>query len=599
MKFFQTLIAATLGTLIALFLVFIILFVTFASSSREPEPYIRDNTVLKLKLSGSLPARVIQNPFDELLNQSSKNKVSLETLKENLAKAQSHDKIKGVWLEIDFLTEGWANLQEAHRMISAFRDSSDKFIYASTNDLGYNEQGYYLATAADSIFSPPSSLFEFDGFFSQVMFYTGLFEKVGIKATVARRGEYKSAGEPYFRKDLSEESRYQLQEILNKTSSTFVEAVSQKSGKTPEEINGMMNGEPNMMARFGYQNGLIDSLMYADEVEAVIKQRIGLDEESSLQTVSNGRYAKVSRESAGLSGNNTQDRIAVIHASGIILPDISSDSPFGNQQYITTGFFKEQLEEVRGDDNVKALVVRVNSPGGSGMTSDAIWRMLQETKKEMPVIVSMGPVAASGGYYIAMAADSIVAEPTTITGSIGVISTKLNTKQLFNEELGITFDEVKSHEHADWLLPTNDFSPSEEKAFSQFVDVFYDEFITKVADSRGMTKQAVDNIARGRVWTGEAAQQQNLVDVLGGLDTAMQLAAEKADIQEYDVVTYPEPKDLFELLMGSAQTKMQTWMGNTWLNNDYTREIQDASQKLSLLKKQRILALFPYELTIQ
>lgn len=599
MKFFQTLIAATLGTLIALFLVFIILFVTIASSSGEPEPYIRDNTVLKLELSGTLPARTSTNPFDELVNPGSNDKVSLQTLKENLAKAKAHDKIQGVLLEIDFMTEGWANLQEAHRLISVFRDSSDKFIYASTNDLGYNEQGYYLATAADSIFSPPGSLFEFDGFYSQVMFYTGLFEKVGIEATVARRGKYKSAGEPYFRKELSEESRYQLQEILDMTGNTFVNAVSQKTGKSTDEVNSLMNGEPNMMAEFGYANGLIDSLIYAEQVETLIKQRLDIDEETALKTVSNGRYAKVLNSTAGITGNDTDDRIAVIYASGLILPDISSNSPFDNEQFISVNFFQEQLEEVRKDDDVKALVVRINSPGGSGSTSDAIWNMLQETKKDIPVIVSMGPVAASGGYYIAMAADSIVAEPTTVTGSIGVVSTKLNTKQLFNEELGLTFDEVKSHEHADWLFPTHEFTPSEEKAFNRFVDDFYDLFITKVADARGLTKQEVDDIAQGRVWTGEAAKEQQLIDVLGGLDTAMQVAAEKAGLEEYDVVNYPEPKDLYQMIMGSAETKVQSWMGDMWMTNDYTREVRDAAHRLSLLKKQRILALFPYELTIQ
>jgi len=596
MKFFQTLIAATLGTLIALFLVFIVLFITLSSTSSDPEPYIRDNTVLKLKLSGNLPAQTSTNPFDELFNQAVNNKVSLETLKENLAKAEVHDKIQGVWLEIDFISEGWANLEEAHRMISAFRDSSDKFVYASTNDLGLNEQGYYLATAADSIFSPPESFFEFDGFYNQVTFLTGLFEKIGIEAQVSRSGKYKSAVEPYIRKDLSEDSEYQLREILNKTSGTFVDAVSRKTGKTSEEINGLMNSQPNLNSGFGYSNGLIDSLMYTDQVESHIKKRLGLEETAGLQTVTNKRYARVTSETAGLEGNNTDDRIAVIYASGPILPDISSNSPFDNEQYITTTFFKKQLEEVREVDNVKALVVRINSPGGSGSTSDAIWRMLQETKKDIPVIVSMGPVAASGGYYIAMAADSIVADPTTITGSIGVFATKLNTKQLFNEELGIACDEVKSHDYADWLLPTNEFTDSEEKAFNDYVNRFYDTFITKVAEARGMTKEQVDSVAQGRVWTGEAAKEQNLVDVLGGMDTAMSLAAEKAGIQEYDVVTYPKAKDLYQLLMGSAETRARALIGESWFGTPYS---QNFARQLSILKQQRALALFPYEITIQ
>lgn len=596
MKFFQTLIAATLGTLIALFLVFIVLFLTISSTSADPEPYIRDNTVLKLELSGSLPAQTSTNPFDELFNQAVNNKVSLETLKENLSKAKVHDKIKGVWLEIDFMAEGWANLEEAHKMIAAFRDSSDKFVYASTNDIGFNEKGYYLATAADSIFSPPESFFEFDGFYNQVTFLTGLFEKIGIEAQVSRSGKYKSAVEPYIRKDLSEESEYQLRQILNKTSGTFINAVSQKTGKTAAEINSLLNAQPNLLSEYGYENGLIDSLMYTDQVELQIKSRLGLDSTATLQTVSNKRYAEVTGQTAGLESNNTDDRIAVIYASGPILPEISTNSPFDNQQYITTGFFEKQLNEIREDDNVKALVVRINSPGGSGSTSDAIWRMLQETKEDIPVIVSMGPVAASGGYYIAMAADSIVADPTTITGSIGVFATKLNTKQLFNEELGITFDEVKTHDYADWLLPTNDFTDTEEKAFNQYVNRFYDTFITKVAEARGMTKEQVDSVAQGRVWTGEAAKQQNLVDVLGGMDTAMNIAAEKAGLEAYDVVTFPKQKDLYELLMGSAQTKARAIIGESWFGTPYA---QDVAKNLSILKQQRALALFPYEINIQ
>ena len=596
MKFFQTLIAATLGTLLALFLIFIILFLTLSSTSTDPEPYIRDNTVLKLQLSGNLPAQSSTNPFDELFNQASNNKVSLETLKENLTKARSHDKIKGVWLEIDFMAEGWANLEEAHHLISTFRDSSDKFIYASTNDLGFNEQGYFLATATDSIFSPPESFFEFDGFYNQVTFLSGLFEKIGIEAKIAKSGKYKSAVEPYTRQDLSEESEFQIREILNHTNGTFVDAVSQKTGKSTDEINNLLNSMPNLMSEFGYRNGLIDSLMYTDEVEAHIKNRLGISESTDLKTVSNQRYAKVTAQTAGLESNDTDDRIAVIYASGPILPDISSNSPFDNEQYITVNFFRNQLEEVREDDNVKALVIRINSPGGSGSTSDAIWRMVNETKRDIPVIVSMGPVAASGGYYIAMAADSIVADPTTITGSIGVFATKFNTKQLFNEELGITFDEVKSHQYADWLLPTNDFSDSEEKAFTQYVNKFYDSFIGKVAEARGMTKQQVDEVAQGRVWTGAAAKEQNLVDILGGMDTAMNVAAEKAGLEKYDVVTYPKPKDLYQLIMGSAETKVKAIVGDTWFGNPYA---QDVAKKLFILKQQRALALFPYEITIQ
>ena len=594
MKFFKNLIAATLGTLTALFLVFIVLFISIISSSGEPEPYIRDNSVLKMEISGNLPARSMQDPLDEFLNQSN-NSVSIETLKENLSKAAVHDNVKGVLLEIDFVASGWANLEEAHRVISAFRDSSDKFVYAKTNDIGYNEQGYFLATAADSIFSPPESFFEFDGFLSQVTFYTGMFEKLGIEAEIARHGKYKSAVEPYYQKELSDESEYQLSQLIGKVSSTFVNAVHQKSGKSIDNINALLNEQPRMTVSFAYENNLVDSLLYDHQLESLIKTRIGIEEDDRMHMVPNKRYAKVSAQSAGLKTKSTSDKIAVIYASGIILPEIGS-SPFGSQQGITASFFEEQLDEVRSDSDVKALVIRVNSPGGSGSTSDEIWNMIEQVKKEMPVIVSMGSTAASGGYYIAMAADSIVAEPTTVTGSIGVFSTKFNAKQLFNEELGITFDEVKSHNHADWLLPSGGFTASEEKAFQQYVDTFYDTFITKVANSRGMSKEQVDQVAQGRVWTGADAKEQNLVDVLGGMDTALTIAAEKAGIDTYDLAVLPKKKELFEVLMGNTQAKIQSLIGNSL---PYNKEMNDAKRQLQILKQRGVQALFPYEIVIQ
>lgn len=596
MKFFQTLIASILGVFIALFIIFIIFFVTLASSTQEPEPYVRNNSVLKIDISGNLPARHTKDPFDELFNENSRDVVSLQTLSENLSKAKEHDNIKGVWLEIDFVSGGWANLEEAHRLISAFRDSSEKFVYASTNDLGYNEKGYYVATSADSIFSPPESFFEFDGMYAQVMFYTGLFEKVGIDAEIARHGEYKSSVEPFNRKELSEESRYQLSQLIEDINSSFVEAVSQKTGRSTDEINAMINSTPSLLASRGYENGLIDSLLFPDQVEGLIKQRIGLDADSELNTISNGRYNRVTPQTAGLDRSVGSDKIAVIYADGPITFGLDGTNPFSSQPYITASFFEKQLEDIRADEDVKALVVRINSPGGSGSTSDLIWRRLRETSKDIPVIASMGPVAASGGYYIAMAADSIVAESTTITGSIGVFATKFNTQQLWNEELGITFDEVKSHRYADWLDPTRGFTETERKAYQQFVDDFYQTFIGRVADSRQMTAEQVDEIARGRVWSGSDAREQNLVDLVGGFEKAVEIAAEKAGIEEYSMDIYPRQKDLFQLLMGSAGTKMKALIDDL-----FPFDNRKAEPLKTLFQNGRgdPMLIFPYELNIQ
>lgn len=594
MKFFKTLIAATIGTLLAMVILFFVLVFAAISTGGEPEPYVRDNSVLKMNISGTLPARQNIDPIEELLDLAPVNTISLVTLKENLRKAAADESIKGVLLEIDFVGEGWANLQEAHRTITQFRDSTDKFIYATTNDIGYNEKGYYLATATDSVFSPPESFFEFDGFYSQVTFYDGLFEKVGVQTEITRSGEYKGAVEPYIRKELSEANEYQLTQILNDVSSEFVNAAAQKTGRTADDLNNLLNEMPRLTASFGYEEGLIDSLLYTNQLDSLINKRIGLTNGESYKSIDGNRYAKVSNASAGVETPDSEGKIAVIYASGPILPGLGN-SPFG-EQLITAPWFKEQLEAATEDDDVQALVVRINSPGGSGSTSDAIWNMLQETKTEMPVIVSMGPVAASGGYYIAMAADSIIAEPTTITGSIGVFATKFNTKQLFNEQLGITFDQVKSHQHADWLLPTQSFTESEQQAFQSYVDKFYDTFISKVAQSRGLTKQQVDDVAQGRVWTGADAKEENLVDVLGGMDTALSIAAEKAGLQAYETESFPKSKDLYQLLMGAAQTKVKSMVAGTFLES---KEMNQLQRQVSIMKKRDAMLLFPYDLVIE
>lgn len=596
MKFFKTLIAATLGTFLALVLIFFIALITISSTSEEPEPYVRNNSVLKIPLSGTLPTQSSSNPIDELLNQKSKDKVSLQTLKENLAKAETHDNIKGVWLEIDFMSGGWANLEEAHQLIRTFRDSTDKFVYASTNDIGYNEKGYFLATASDSIFSPPETFFEFDGFFNQVTFYDGAFEKLGIETEVTRHGEYKGAVEPLYRKDLSEENEYQLTQILDQVSQTFLSAVSSKTGRTVEELNTLLDGQPTLTSKFGFQEQLIDSLMYPDEVETYIKKRIGVDEESSLQTISNSRYAKVSSSTAGLNTSSSSDKIAVIYANGPIMPEVNNNNPFDNQELITTAFFEKQLKNIREDDDIKAVVVRISSPGGSGSTSDIIWRMLQETKKDVPVIISMGDVAASGGYYIAMAGDAIVAEPTTLTGSIGVFATKFNTKQLFNDKLGLTFDVVKSHEHADWLTQTRSFTSAEQKAFQQYVDTFYQTFIGKVADARDISVEDADKLAQGRVWTGSAAHENGLVDALGGMEEALQIAAEQSELDDYTIERFPKSKTFYEILMGSAGAQAKAFIGNQWFSNPLGDDVQE---QLSILKHRDALLLFPYDINIQ
>ncbi|MGF1671447.1 MAG: signal peptide peptidase SppA [Balneolaceae bacterium] len=555
MKFLKTLLASLLGTLLAFLFLFLVLFIVISSTSTDPEPYIRSNTVLEIELKGNIPARTVTTPFDDIFQPGSRAP-SLENLRSNLKKAASDDRIAGVWIQTNFVTASWANLESVYGYLLEYKESG-KFLYFSTDDIGMNEKAYFLATTADSVFSPEETMFEFDGFFAQLAFYKGTMEKLGIEPEIIRVGKYKSAIEPFIQAESSPESREQITAILNSVSNRFIEAVNLKTGKPVEEINNLMNQPPDRSVYTAFENGLIDVLAYPDQVETHIKRRIGLEEDDDLKMVNLNRYNRVEAKSAGLEKADTKNKIAVIYSSGAILPD-APQSPFDQQSVITASSIRKQLDDIKKDDNIKAIVVHIESPGGSASTSDLIWHYLRET--EIPVVAVMGSVAASGGYYIAAGADTIVADANTITGSIGVFSLLVNTQDFYNEKLGITFDTIKTHEHADIFTLTRPLSPSEKRALERGIDKTYETFLNRVADARGLTRDEVHNIAQGRVWTGEDAKEQNLVDVIGNLDSGLEIAAEMAGIEEYRVEIFPKKKDFMATLLGSADSQVKSWI---------------------------------------
>jgi len=557
MKFFQTLLAATLGTLIALFLIFLILLGVIASSSGEPEPFVRQNTVLTINISGDIPSRTPSDPFQDLFQTDTGDKVSLQSLRSNLRKAATDDRIAGIWVRTNFVATSWANLEIAYSYFEEFKESG-KFLYFSTDDIGFNEQSYFLATLADSVFSPSETMFEFDGFVSQTSYYKNLLDKIGVEPQIIRVGKYKSAVEPYLRDSASPESKEQTARLIAGATKTFISAVERKTGKSESEINNLMNTMYTRDVKQAYENGLVDMLAYPSEVENIIRERLELSESARLNTVSFGRYTRVTERSAGVERTSTTNRIAVIFADGIIMPDLGGGGIFGGDTGISVEGIKKQLDEIKDDSNVKAIVLHINSPGGSASTSDMIWHMVREAAKDRPVIASMGSVAASGGYYIAMAADTIVASPNSITGSIGVFNLMFNAQEMLNDRLGITLDGVKSHDHADVLSMTRPFTPSERRAFEASVQNAYESFLNRVGESRGMSRDAVHEVAQGRVWTGTDALDAGLVDVIGGLDVALELAAQMADIENYSVVNYPKPKSLNEMLFGSASSTVRS-----------------------------------------
>lgn len=574
MKFFKTLLASALGTILALVVLFLVILGIAVSSSSDPEPYVRSNTVLKFNLSGDLPSRVSPDPFEELFNPDAAARISLRSLRSNLRKAAADDNIAGVWVNTNNLFASWPNLETAYRYFEEYKESG-KFLYFSTDDIGMNERAYFLASLADSVFYPPETFFEFDGFVANFTFYREFFDKIGLEPEIFRVGKYKSAVEPYLRNEASPESREQTRAILDATTNTFVEAVAKRTGKSSDEIHDLLNTPPVDRTNFAKEHGLIDVFGYEPDVERAIKERIGLDEDASLRTISFGRYARVSPKRAGLEEVSTSDKIAVLYNSGIIMPRIAQ-SPFSQQANITYRSVKRQIDAALEDDNVKAIVVYINSPGGAATTSDLIWNYIREAAEKKPVIASMGSVAASGGYYMAAAADTIVASPNTVTGSIGIFNLLFNTQELYNDKLGIRFESMPTHEYSDLFNLTRPLTQGEQRVVQQNVDNGYESFLNVVANSRGMTRDEVHEVAQGRVWTGTDALDAGLVDVIGDLDRAIEIAAEMAGIEEYNLDIYPKRKDLFETLFGSANAHVQS-MVRGWIPGPVEQPLRDAS----------------------
>jgi protease-4 len=555
-----------LASLLAIFVSFIVLFIFFlallaglaSTGSSESQPFVRDNTVLKLQLSGGIPETASDDPFEQLLNPGMNAGSSMLGILENLEKAAADKRISGIWLEMGPMGTSWSTLYEVREALLKFKESG-KFLYASTNDLGMNEQAYYLATVADSIFAPPVGVFEFDGFYLQPMFLKDMFDKLGIEAEVIRSGTFKSAGEMFTRRNLSTENREQYEAILATSTDEFMTAVASFTGLSRSDLDNILNNEPMLGTSSAFERGLLSGLLQPVEVEDRIKARLELASDAKLNTINGNRYYKVSKSSAGITSASTTDKIAVIRASGTIMPEIVSG--FGEETTtITVNNFKQSLDKVLADKNVKALVIRIDSPGGAATTSDELQFLIKQAAEKMPVVASMATTAASGGYYMAMGADTVVASPHTVTGSIGVISLKYNVEELMNDKIGITFDEVRSHRNADWLSFTKPFTAEQADRFQNFNADTYERFLQVVAQNRGMSRDQVHELAQGRVWTGKDAKENGLVDILGGYQDALRVAASMAGIENFNVVAYPVQKTFIERLASRSQSVAMTWL---------------------------------------
>ncbi len=545
-----------LATLVGLFLFFIVsLFILVgigSAFSSDDKVVIESNSVLKLDLDRPIQEVGVENPFAELSIPFAGNDetIGLKDIRDAITRASKDDNIKGIYLITQDPGAGWASLEEIRNELLEFKKSK-KFIY--TYGEYYSEKGYYLASLADKIYLNPAGLMEWNGLSAEYEFYKGTFDKLDIQPLIFRVGEFKSAVESFSRKDMSEASKKQSIELLNALYGNYIANVSKSRNIPASELRGLADSLAVTNPASAEKYKLVTHAGYYDELETAMKKELKVDEKKDIEFVGLSKYLKGDRPSEDGDFNT---RIAVMVAEGEIVSGEGSDGTIGSDKFV------KELKKLRENDKIKAIVLRINSPGGSALASDVMWREIQLTTKKKPVIASMSDVAASGGYYMAMGCDKIVAQPNTITGSIGIFAMLFNLENFLDNKLGITFDGVKTNPHADWPTLTREMTEFEKAKIQNSVNEGYASFTTKAAQGRKMSVEKLRSLASGRVWSGVEAKSNGLVDVLGGLDEAIKLAANAAKLKEgdYRVRFYPEKKNPIQEFMtkmaGNSEDKI-------------------------------------------
>jgi len=592
-SFLKMLFASTLGVIIGFIILSVIGFVMLvgiASSMGSSSAYsLQKNTILKLNLTQNLnisEQENSKNPFDALLNRSGES-YGLNDILKVIQKAEKNDNIKGIYLNVGAASVGFTTMKPIREALMDFKKSG-KFIIAY-GDI-FTQPIYYLSSVADTIFMNPSGALDLHGLAASLQFSKGVFQKWGIEMQVFKVGTFKSAVEPYILDKMSDANRQQVTSYLNDIWGTVLKEISESRGISVAQLNQYADEftglvEQNKVVEYK----LIDGLKYADEAEAYLKNRMGLKEDEKLRFASVKNMLSVPEPGKKLN----KDKIAILYAEGTIAGDY--DSGFMPSSDITAKEYVKELNKLKDDKNVKAVVFRVNSPGGSAYASEQIWHAVKELKAVKPVVVSMGTFAASGGYYISCGASKIVAEPTTLTGSIGIFGLIPSGAQLA-KNMGATFDGVSTNKFSDFgggilsipyfgygLLPARSFTKEEGAKIQAQIERGYDQFVSRCAEGRGKTKAAIDSIGQGRVWTGNQALQLGLVDTLGNINTAIEIAANLANTKDYSLNEYPAKKDFFMSLLESSsesvsdrivmslmgkESYQQKRMLNAWKNYD-------------------------------
>ena len=589
--FLKFTLATVTGIILSSIVLFIIGMVTLFGimAASDTETIVKKNSVMILDLNGTLVERTQEDPLgilSQLFNDDS-NTYGLDDILSSIKKAKENEDIKGIYLQANSLGTSYASLQEIRNALLDFKESG-KFVIAYADS--YTQGLYYLSSAADKVLLNPKGMIEWRGIASTPLFYKDLLQKIGVEMQIFKVGTYKSAVEPFIATEMSPANREQVTTFISSIWSQVTEGVSASRNIPVDSLKAyadrMLMFYP---AEESVRCGLADTLVYRNDVRDYLKRLVDIDEDDNLSLLGLGDMINVRKN---VPKDKSGNIIAVYYASGEITDYPGSAT---SEEGIVGSKVIRDLRKLKDNDDVKAVVLRVNSPGGSAFASEQIWYAVKELKTKKPVIVSMGDYAASGGYYISCGADTIVAEPTTLTGSIGIFGMVPNVKEL-TDKIGLSYDVVKTNKYADFGNIMRPFSEGEKALLQMMVAEGYDTFITRCAEGRHTTKEAIEKIAEGRVWTGEAAKELGLVDELGGIDKALDIAVAKARVGGYTIVYYPEKKDGLSSLL---DTKPTNYVESQLLKSKLGEYYRQFGLLTNLKEQSMIQARVPFELNIK
>ena len=577
--------ASLLGVLLAgiVFAILGIVSMVGMMASSDTETVVKENSIFMLKLNGTLSERASENPFQSFLGEENTN-YGLDEILSSIQKAKDNENIKGIYLHAEALETSFASLEEIRSALMDFKESG-KWIVAYGDQ--YDQGTYYLASTADKIIVNPQGSIAWHGLASQVVFFKDLLGKLGVDMQIFKVGTYKSAVEPFIATEMSPANREQTTAYITSIWNKLLEDISASRNLPVDSLNYYADQMMDLRPAQDYITyGMADTLMYKDEVLSYLKNMSNREADESLRTLSLEDMKNVKRN---IPKDKSGNIIAVYYAYGEIDNSTSTDEGIDSKKVC------RDLRKLREDETVKAVVLRVNSPGGSAYGSEQIWNEVVKMTAEKPVVVSMGDYATSGGYYISCAADCIVANPTTLTGSIGIFGMFPNMEKLFSDKLGLNFDMVKTNKLADMGDLTRPFNAAESEIMQNYINNGYKLFVKRCADGREMTTEAIEKIAEGRVWTGATAKELGLVDELGGLDKALEIAAEKAGVEAYSTITYPAKEGMFSSLLNQSKNdyiegKLEESIGEYYHQFKFIKNLKEADP---------VQARLPFEMIIK